>query len=56
MAPHAAIDGMFIGIDEPTHSLRMGRVSTPERTRIGSPEQKYINEAGRRPPNWGPFH
>ena len=22
---HAAIDGMFIGIDEPTHSLRMGR-------------------------------
>ena len=25
MAPHAAIDGMFIGIDEPTHSLRMGR-------------------------------
>jgi hypothetical protein len=31
-------------------------VSTPERTRIGSPEQKYINEAGRRPPNWGPFH
>jgi glycine/D-amino acid oxidase-like deaminating enzyme len=24
MAPHAAIDGMFIGIDEPTHSLRMG--------------------------------
>jgi glycine/D-amino acid oxidase-like deaminating enzyme/nitrite reductase/ring-hydroxylating ferredoxin subunit len=25
MAPHAAIDGMFIGIDERTHSLRMGR-------------------------------
>jgi nitrite reductase/ring-hydroxylating ferredoxin subunit len=25
MAPGAAIDGMFIGIDEPTHSLRMGR-------------------------------
>ncbi|HET9534662.1 MAG TPA: FAD-dependent oxidoreductase [Mesorhizobium sp.] len=25
MAPRAAIDGMFIGIDEPTHSLRMGR-------------------------------
>ena len=25
MAPEAAIDGMFIGIDEPTHSLRMGR-------------------------------
>jgi glycine/D-amino acid oxidase-like deaminating enzyme/nitrite reductase/ring-hydroxylating ferredoxin subunit len=24
MAPQAAIDGMFIGIDEPTHSLRMG--------------------------------
>jgi len=24
-APQAAIDGMFIGIDEPTHSLRMGR-------------------------------
>jgi glycine/D-amino acid oxidase-like deaminating enzyme/nitrite reductase/ring-hydroxylating ferredoxin subunit len=24
-APGAAIDGMFIGIDEPTHSLRMGR-------------------------------
>ena len=23
--PSAAIDGMFIGIDEPTHSLRMGR-------------------------------
>ena len=23
--PRAAIDGMFIGIDEPTHSLRMGR-------------------------------
>ena len=23
--PGAAIDGMFIGIDEPTHSLRMGR-------------------------------
>ena len=23
--PQAAIDGMFIGIDEPTHSLRMGR-------------------------------
>jgi glycine/D-amino acid oxidase-like deaminating enzyme/nitrite reductase/ring-hydroxylating ferredoxin subunit len=25
MASGAAIDGMFIGIDEPTHSLRMGR-------------------------------
>ena len=25
MAPQAALDGMFIGIDEPTHSLRMGR-------------------------------
>ena len=25
MAPDAAINGMFIGIDEPTHSLRMGR-------------------------------
>ena len=25
MARQAAIDGMFIGIDEPTHSLRMGR-------------------------------
>jgi glycine/D-amino acid oxidase-like deaminating enzyme/nitrite reductase/ring-hydroxylating ferredoxin subunit len=25
IAPKAAIDGMFIGIDEPTHSLRMGR-------------------------------
>jgi glycine/D-amino acid oxidase-like deaminating enzyme/nitrite reductase/ring-hydroxylating ferredoxin subunit len=25
MAPEAAIDGMFIGIDNPTHSLRMGR-------------------------------
>ncbi|MGH7002413.1 MAG: FAD-dependent oxidoreductase [Alphaproteobacteria bacterium] len=27
MAPSAAIEGMFIGIDEPTHSLRMGRDS-----------------------------
>jgi glycine/D-amino acid oxidase-like deaminating enzyme/nitrite reductase/ring-hydroxylating ferredoxin subunit len=25
MTPREAIDGMFIGIDEPTHSLRMGR-------------------------------
>jgi glycine/D-amino acid oxidase-like deaminating enzyme/nitrite reductase/ring-hydroxylating ferredoxin subunit len=25
MPPSAAIDGMFIGIDKPTHSLRMGR-------------------------------
>jgi glycine/D-amino acid oxidase-like deaminating enzyme/nitrite reductase/ring-hydroxylating ferredoxin subunit len=25
MKPEAAIDGMFIGIDDPTHSLRMGR-------------------------------
>jgi glycine/D-amino acid oxidase-like deaminating enzyme/nitrite reductase/ring-hydroxylating ferredoxin subunit len=25
MVPAAAIDGMFIGIDDPTHSLRMGR-------------------------------
>ena len=25
MAPDAAINGMFIGVDEPTHSLRMGR-------------------------------
>ena len=25
MAAGAAIDGMFIGIDKPTHSLRMGR-------------------------------
>jgi glycine/D-amino acid oxidase-like deaminating enzyme/nitrite reductase/ring-hydroxylating ferredoxin subunit len=25
MAPGAAIDGMFIGIEDPTHSLRMGR-------------------------------
>ncbi len=25
MAPEDAIDGMFIGIDDPTHSLRMGR-------------------------------
>ena len=25
MAPQAAIQGMFIGIDKPTHSLRMGR-------------------------------
>jgi nitrite reductase/ring-hydroxylating ferredoxin subunit len=25
MAPEAAIDGMFISIDDPTHSLRMGR-------------------------------
>jgi glycine/D-amino acid oxidase-like deaminating enzyme/nitrite reductase/ring-hydroxylating ferredoxin subunit len=25
MAPRMAIDGMFIGIDEPTHSLRTGR-------------------------------
>ena len=27
MAPDAAINGMFISIDEPTHSLRMGRDS-----------------------------
>ena len=31
------------------------QVSTPEQKCIGQPEQKYITEPARRPPNWGLF-
>jgi type I restriction enzyme M protein len=32
------------------------RLSTPERSCIGSPERKYISDSGKKvPPNWGPF-
>ena len=30
-------------------------VSTPEQKCVGWPEQKYISDAGRKAPNWGPF-
>ena len=30
-------------------------LSTPEQKCIGWPEQKYISDLARRPPNWGPF-
>jgi putative transposase len=33
----------------------MNAVSTPEQKCIGWPEQKYISDLARRPPNWGPF-
>jgi hypothetical protein len=32
-----------------------GRMSTPEQKCIGLSEQKCIKDAGKRPPNWGPF-
>ena len=32
-----------------------GHLSTPEQKCIGQPEQKYITEPARRPPNWGLF-
>jgi hypothetical protein len=31
------------------------RVSTPLQKAIGWPERKYINDAGEKPANWGPF-
>jgi hypothetical protein len=31
------------------------KLSTPEQKCIGWPEQKYISDLARRPPNWGPF-
>ena len=31
------------------------RLSTPEQKCVGWPEQKYIGDAGRKAPNWGPF-
>lgn len=30
-------------------------LSTPEQKCVGWPEQKYIGDAGRKAPNWGPF-
>jgi hypothetical protein len=37
-------------------TLYVGReLSTPEQKCIGWPEQKYISDLARRPPNWGPF-
>jgi hypothetical protein len=30
-------------------------LSTPEQKCIGSPEQKYINDVGKKPPNWELF-
>ena len=34
---------------------KIWRVSTPEQKCVGWPEQKYIGDAGRKAPNWGPF-
>ena len=34
---------------------RPDQVSTPEQKCVGWPEQKYIGDAGRKAPNWGPF-
>jgi hypothetical protein len=34
---------------------RMRELSTPEQNCISLPEQKYINDAGKKAPNWGPF-
>ena len=31
------------------------RMSTPKQKCVGWPEQKYIGDAGRKAPNWGPF-
>jgi hypothetical protein len=36
-------------------SMSVFQVSTPEQKCIGSPEQKYINDVGKSPPNWEPF-
>jgi hypothetical protein len=30
-------------------------LSTPERSCIGSPERKYINDSGKKAPDWGPY-
>ena len=32
-----------------------GKLSTPEQKCIGSPEQKYINDVGKKPPELGAF-
>ena len=37
------------------HAVKLLQVSTPEQKCIGQPEQKYITEPARRPPNWGLF-
>jgi hypothetical protein len=37
------------------HDHLFSPVSTPEQKCIGWPEQKYISDLARRPPNWGPF-
>jgi hypothetical protein len=34
--------------------MQQDELSTPERSCIGSPERKYINDSGKKAPDWGP--
>src|SRR5258707_13286293 len=34
---------------------KSSNLSTPLKKCIGSPEQKYISDAGKKAPDWGPF-
>jgi len=40
---------------EPLFLVSLSIMSTPEQKCVGWPEQKYIGDAGRKAPNWGPF-
>src|ERR1035437_10051994 len=43
------------GASRKMHPTYRCRLSTPERSCIGSPERRCINDDGKKAPNWGPF-
>ena len=47
--------GAIISAITQEHANRAIHLSTPEQKCVGWPEQKYIGDAGRKAPNWGPF-
>jgi hypothetical protein len=58
-ASKAVLLGRFVGAAYTMYGQNPAnltpQLSTPEQKCIGWPEQKYISDLARRPPNWGPF-